>query len=158
MLKTDGKRAFCFVVLLASSLAAPPSQWPLQAEPDAGIEIQHDLEHAETRRPLHGRFLHLTDFHPDRFYEIYSSTSSDAACHRGQGPAGIYGAEMSDCDSPIDLVNQTMAWIKEEFKDKVDFVVWTGDSARHDNDDEIPRNAGQVTKLNEFMVHKMFEV
>ncbi|RMX78401.1 hypothetical protein D0869_09113 [Hortaea werneckii] len=65
---------------------------------------------------------------------------------------------MSDCDSPIDLVNQTMAWIKEEFKDKVDFVVWTGDSARHDNDDEIPRNAGQVTKLNEFMVHKMFEV
>ncbi|KAI7221756.1 Endopolyphosphatase [Hortaea werneckii] len=158
MLKTDGKRAFCFVALLASSLAAPPTQWPLQAEPDAGIEIQHDLEHAETRRPLHGRFLHLTDFHPDRFYEIYSSTSSDAACHRGQGPAGIYGAEMSDCDSPIDLVNQTMAWIKEEFKDKVDFVVWTGDSARHDNDDEIPRNAGQVTKLNEFMVHKMFEV
>ncbi|RMX94559.1 hypothetical protein D0867_13809 [Hortaea werneckii] len=158
MLKTDGKRAFCFVALLASSLAAPPTQWPLQAEPDAGIERQHDLEHAETRRPLHGRFLHLTDFHPDRFYEIYSSTSSDAACHRGQGPAGIYGAEMSDCDSPIDLVNQTMAWIKEEFKDKVDFVVWTGDSARHDNDDEIPRNAGQVTKLNEFMVHKMFEV
>ena len=158
MLKTDGKRAFCFVALLASSLAAPPAQWPLQGEPDAGVERQHDLEHAETRRPLHGRFLHLTDFHPDRFYETYSSTSSDAACHRGQGPAGIYGAEMSDCDSPIELVNQTMAWIKEEFKDKVDFVVWTGDSARHDNDDEVPRNAGQVTKLNEFMVHKMFEV
>ncbi|KAI7477006.1 Endopolyphosphatase [Hortaea werneckii] len=158
MLKTDGKRAFCFVALLAGSLAAPPIQWPLQGDLNVGIDSQHDLEHAETRPSLHGRFLHLTDFHPDRFYETYSSTSSDAACHRGQGPAGIYGAEMSDCDSPIDLVNQTMAWIKEEFKDKVDFVVWTGDSARHDNDDEIPRNAGQVTKLNEFMVHKMFEV
>lgn len=99
-----------------------------------------------------------TDFHPDRFYETYSSTAEEAACHRGQGPAGIYGAETSECDSPISLINETMRWIGHELKDKIDFVIWTGDSARHDNDEEIPRNAEQVTGLNTFMVQKMFEV
>jgi len=98
------------------------------------------------------------DFHPDRFYHVYASTSEEAACHRGQGPAGLYGAETSECDSPIALVNKTMEWIGQELRDKIDFVVWTGDSARHDNDEQIPRNAEQVVGLNEFMVHKMFEV
>lgn len=51
-----------------------------------------------------------------------------------------------------------MEWIESEWKDKIDFVVWTGDSARHDNDEEIPRNAGQVVGLNELMVQKMSEV
>lgn len=37
-------------------------------------------------------------------------------------------------------------------------MIWTGDSARHDNDEDHPRTAEQVTELNEFMVHKMFEV
>jgi endopolyphosphatase len=37
-------------------------------------------------------------------------------------------------------------------------VIWTGDSARHDNDEDHPRTAEQVTELNEFMVNKMFEV
>jgi endopolyphosphatase len=37
-------------------------------------------------------------------------------------------------------------------------VIWTGDSARHDNDADHPRTAEQVTELNEFMVQKMFEV
>ncbi|KAK0994285.1 Endopolyphosphatase [Friedmanniomyces endolithicus] len=96
-------------------------------------------------------------FHPDRFYEVYTSTAEDAACHRGQGPAGMYGAETSECDSPISLVNETMAWIEHNLKDKIDFVIWTGDSARHDNDEDIPRNAAQVIGSNEMMVQKMFE-
>lgn len=45
-----------------------------------------------------------------------------------------------------------------ELRDEIDFVIWTGDSARHDNDEDHPRTAEQVTELNEFMVHKMFEV
>ncbi|KAK5168274.1 Endopolyphosphatase [Saxophila tyrrhenica] len=98
-----------------------------------------------------------SDFHPDRFYEVYTSTKDDDACHRGQGPAGIYGAETSDCDSPIDLINKTMKWIGSELKDKIDFVVWTGDSARHDNDEELPRSEEQVVGLNQFMVDKMYE-
>ena len=89
---------------------------------------------------------------------MYTSTAEDDACHRGQGPAGIYGAESSDCDSPIELVNKTMHWIKKELKDKIDFIIWTGDSARHDNDEAYPRNEDQVVGLNEMMVQKFFEV
>lgn len=99
----------------------------------------------------------LIDFHPDRFYNVYSSTANDDACHRGQGPAGIYGAETSDCDSPVDLINKTMKWIGKELKDSIDFVIWTGDSARHDNDENIPRNEDQVVGLNRLMVDKMVE-
>ncbi|TKA82891.1 hypothetical protein B0A55_01179 [Friedmanniomyces simplex] len=51
-----------------------------------------------------------------------------------------------------------MTWIKHNLKDKIDFVIWTGDSARHDNDEEIPRNTAQVVGFNEMMVQKMFEV
>ncbi|KAK0257941.1 Endopolyphosphatase [Friedmanniomyces endolithicus] len=69
----------------------------------------------------------------------------------------MYGAETSECDSPISLVNETMAWIEHNLKDKIDFVIWTGDSARHDNDEDIPRNAAQVIGSNEMMVQKMFE-
>lgn len=142
-----------FSVLVAEALAAPPAQIPLQDEQAPAST----LSHATKKRKLHGRFLHITDFHPDRFYQVSSSTSEDAACHRGQGPAGIYGAESSDCDSPIALINKTMVWVAKEFKDSIDFVIWTGDSARHDNDEEYPRTADQVLGLNRFLVEKMTE-
>ncbi|KAK8156830.1 hypothetical protein BC567DRAFT_168654 [Phyllosticta citribraziliensis] len=109
-------------------------------------------------RPLTGRFLHITDFHPDPYYETYSSTSSDAACHRGTGPAGYYGAETSGCDSPLSLINATFDWIDQNIRDQIDFIVWTGDSARHDNDDKIPRNEAQVVAQNEFIVDKFRQV
>ncbi|GAB7350960.1 hypothetical protein MBLNU459_g1462t2 [Dothideomycetes sp. NU459] len=109
-------------------------------------------------RQLHGRFLQITDFHPDRFFETYSSTAKDAACHRGSGPAGFYGAETSECDSPVALINATFDWIASELKDSIDFVVWTGDSARHDNDEELPRSTEQVVQLNELLVQKVVEV
>ncbi|KEQ58493.1 Endopolyphosphatase [Aureobasidium melanogenum CBS 110374] len=110
------------------------------------------------RRQLHGRFLQVTDFHPDPFYKVHSSIDSDGACHRGHGPAGYYGAETSDCDSPISLINATFDWIRDELKDSIDFVIWTGDSARHDNDEKIPRNVQQVTHLNQLLVEKFYEV
>ncbi|KAK6443460.1 Endopolyphosphatase [Oleoguttula sp. CCFEE 5521] len=88
---------------------------------------------------------------------VYSSTAEDAACHRGTGPAGLYGAETSECDSPFALVNQTFSWIEKEFRNDIDFIVWTGDSARHDNDEQHPRSVAQVAGLNEFLVQKMYE-
>ncbi|KAL8920258.1 MAG: hypothetical protein Q9172_004571 [Xanthocarpia lactea] len=109
-------------------------------------------------RKLHGRFLHITDFHPDRFYSRSSSTDSDDACHWGEGDAGIFGAEKTDCDSPIALINATFQWINDNLKNSIDFVVWTGDSARHDNDELIPRTEEQVIELNELLVHKFVEV
>lgn len=43
-------------------------------------------------------------------------------------------------------------------KDSIDFIVWTGDSARHDNDEELPRNVDEVEDLNEMIVAKFVEV
>ncbi|CAK4032815.1 related to vacuolar endopolyphosphatase [Lecanosticta acicola] len=151
-----GMIKYLTAALLTRALAAPPAQVPLKGEGETDDRIGL-AETTEKRRPLHGRFLQITDFHPDRFYEVYSSTSEESACHRGKGPAGIYGAETSECDSPIALVNKTMEWVAKEFKDKIDFVVWTGDSARHDNDEDLPRTQEQVLGLNRFMVQKMAE-
>ncbi|KAF2234860.1 Endopolyphosphatase [Viridothelium virens] len=109
------------------------------------------VEIGETKG-LKGRFLHITDFHPDPFYEPYTSTSSDNACHSGHGPAGYYGAETSDCDSPLTLVNATFAWIAQHLASEIDFIVWTGDSARHDNDESIPRTESQVIAQNRLLV------
>ena len=100
----------------------------------------------------------MPDFHPDQFFKQYSSTQAGSACHRGDGPAGIFGAETTDCDSPIDLVNATFKWINGNLKDTVDFVIWTGDSARHDSDEEIPRTEQEVVQLNELLVRKFTEV
>ena len=100
----------------------------------------------------------LVDIHPDLFYKTYSSTEEDAACHRGDGPAGVFGAETTDCDSPTTLVNATFKWINDHLKDKVDFVVWTGDSSRHDSDEEIPRTESEIIETNELLVHKFEEV
>ncbi|KAF6833748.1 calcineurin-like phosphoesterase [Colletotrichum plurivorum] len=111
----------------------------------------------EQPRRLNGKFLHITDFHPDQFYKAHTSTQEDIACHRGKGPAGYYGAETSDCDSPISLVNATFDWIAKNVASDIDFVIWTGDSARHDSDETIPRNASQVLGTNRLIADKFFE-
>lgn len=102
--------------------------------------------------------LKSEDLHPDPHYKTHSSTAKGSACHHGSGPAGVYGAETTDCDSPISLVNATFQWVKENLRDKIDFVVWTGDSARHDNDEAIPRTEKEVLDLNRFLVEKFVEV
>lgn len=55
-------------------------------------------------------------------------------------------------------MNETFRWINATLKYDVDFIIWTGDSARHDNDEKIPRNEKQVTSQNEFLVSKFLEV
>ncbi|KAF1931049.1 Endopolyphosphatase [Didymella exigua CBS 183.55] len=137
-----------------ASMAAPPSAVTAVA---LG-EIGSDAAAAQSGRKLTGRFLHITDFHPDPFYKTYSSTTAEAACHRQRGPAGIYGAETSGCDSPFSLVNETFRWIKENVRDDIDFVIWTGDSARHDNDEKHARTQKQIISQNEFLVEKFGEV
>lgn len=99
----------------------------------------------------------LPDFHPDQFYKVHSSTSEDHACHSGHGPAGTYGAETSDCDAPVALVNATFDWIAANIRDSIDFVVWTGDSARHDSDEDIPRSADEVLGTNRLLAAKFAE-
>lgn len=100
----------------------------------------------------------LADFHPDEFYKVHTSTAQDRACHSGKGPAGTYGAETSDCDTPISLVNATFDWIiSSKLRDEIDFVIWTGDSARHDSDEDIPRSPAQVLGTNRLLANKFAE-
>ncbi|KAL8662712.1 MAG: hypothetical protein Q9202_004497 [Teloschistes flavicans] len=127
-----------------------------QQKPLVATELGPESPH--NSKQLHGKFLHITDFHLDPFYSQFSSTGDEDACHWGQGSAGIFGAEKTDCDSPTTLINATFQWINDNLKDSIDFVVWTGDSARHDNDELIPRSEGQVIKLNEILVNKFVEV
>ncbi|KAF7853385.1 hypothetical protein EAF04_010679 [Stromatinia cepivora] len=106
---------------------------------------------------LHGRFLHITDLHQDPHYKVFTSTDEDDACHRGKGTAGTYGAETTDCDTPSTLIDATFKWIKENVRDSVDFVVWTGDSARHDSDEKIPRVQSEVLDTNREIANKFLE-
>ncbi|QSZ28951.1 hypothetical protein DSL72_003458 [Monilinia vaccinii-corymbosi] len=113
-------------------------------------------QRASSKR-LHGRFLHITDLHHDPHYKVSSSTDEDDACHRGKGTAGTYGAETTDCDTPQSLIDATFKWIKENVRDNVDFVVWTGDSARHDSDEKIPRVQSEVLDTNRRIASKFLE-
>ncbi|KAK1638226.1 Metallo-dependent phosphatase-like protein [Colletotrichum phormii] len=121
-----------------------------------GSEVADTVAQEGSRR-LSGKFLHITDFHPDQFYKTHSSTEEGVACHSGDGPAGYYGAETSDCDTPSSLVNATFDWIAANIADDIDFVIWTGDSARHDSDESIPRSPSQVLGTNRWIADKFAE-
>lgn len=58
----------------------------------------------------------------------------------------------------MSLINATFDWIDQNIRDQIDFIVWTGDSARHDNDDKIPRNEDQVVEQNQIIVNKFRDV
>jgi endopolyphosphatase len=146
-------------ILVASVTALPVlEQQPLGlAIPESNSQSDGGI-HLEKSRRLHGRFLHITDVHPDPHYKTGSSSDDGAPCHRGKGSAGYFGAEGSDCDSPFSLVDETFSWIVKNLKGNIDFVLWTGDSARHDNDEEIPRTEDEVVRLNEMLADKFVDV
>lgn len=70
----------------------------------------------------------------------------------------MLGAETTDCDSPMTLVNATFKWIEDNIKGSIDFIIWGGDSARHDNDELIPRTDQQIIDQNVMLVDKFLEV
>ncbi|KAJ5683610.1 Endopolyphosphatase [Penicillium macrosclerotiorum] len=152
----------------ASASAIPdlqPQQRPLwPGRPVSALSISEHVqqplqEHKVPAQGPHGRFLHITDFHPDPYYKIGSLVDEDeGTCHHGQGTAGRFGTPGSDCDSPLSLVNETFRWIEENLKDQIDFVIWTGDSVRHDNDERIPRTAEEIVQLNQFMAQKWIDL
>lgn len=110
-------------------------------------------------RILHGRFLHITDIHPDRYYK--EGASIDKVCHfnadegeheeNSDDKAPFFGKAMAGCDSPVSLMNHTLKWIADNLKDKIDFVIWTGDNIRHDNDRRNPRTEFQIFEMNEIV-------
>ncbi|KKY23873.1 putative vacuolar endopolyphosphatase [Phaeomoniella chlamydospora] len=144
-------------LLISSVLANPIDQHVLSSthqtsEQTIEYHVPKQLKSPPQSRKIQGRFLHITD----PFFK--SNSATDNSCHSGKGSAGLLGAAASDCDSPVSLINATFQWIEDNIKDDIDFVIWTGDSARHDNDEDIPRTQEQVISLNELMVSKFEEV
>ncbi|KAH7133656.1 Metallo-dependent phosphatase-like protein [Dactylonectria macrodidyma] len=161
---TSGARLLVAAALLFPAVFSSPiyddSQRTLAiAESDDAASSVTPPLHLQTKqnRKLQGRFLHITDFHPDEFYKPHTSTDEGIACHRKRGAAGTYGAETTDCDSPLSLIDATLDWIRENVKDDIDFVIWTGDTARHDSDEKLPRNTSDVLGTNRLVSQKVID-
>ncbi|CAG8482630.1 11859_t:CDS:2 [Dentiscutata erythropus] len=116
------------------------------------------------KKSLHGNFLHITDIHPDPHYVANSTVRS--RCHGGhpkkrkkksQELSGAWGTSATKCDTPMSLLDATFNWLETNWKDKLDFIIWTGDNSRHDNDDNIPRSAKEVFELNRMIATKFLE-
>lgn len=101
--------------------------------------------------------LYPLDIHHDSYYKPHSNTAKHG-CHCGSGDAGYYGSPGTDCDAPSTLADETMAWIRENLRDSIDFVVWTGDNARHDNDESTPRTEKDLVDSNVQMIEQMVQV
>ncbi|GEQ69720.1 hypothetical protein JCM33374_g3394 [Metschnikowia sp. JCM 33374] len=125
----------------------------LGLKPKKSVEIT--VPGTGEKRTIHGRFLHITDFHPDPYYKPGSSI--DKMCHGGTGEAGKYGDAILGCDAPMALVEQTIDWVAENLKDKIDFIVWTGDNMRHDNDRQYPRTEQDIYDMNQKIADLMSE-
>ncbi|KAI5950116.1 PPN1 [Candida jiufengensis] len=104
---------------------------------------------------IHGRFLHITDIHPDPYFK--EGSSFENVCHSSKGSASKYGDAISGCDTPMILMNDTIKWINTNLKDKIDFIVWTGDNIRHDNDRNFPRTEQNIFEMNEHVSKLMYE-
>ncbi|KAF9384379.1 Endopolyphosphatase [Podila verticillata] len=151
------------VLVLASCLQSIPTT-------SAQVDEPYDPDVSQ----LVGRFLHITDIHPDEHYITGGSISS--SCHRNAtdddddgtrvmrpgrtdgGIGGLYGSPYSICDSPFSLANATFDWIGKNLINNIDFVVWTGDNARHDSDNEYPRTQNEIEDLNKGIAKKFLEI
>lgn len=111
--------------------------------PKKSVEI---VKPDNSKQTIHGRFLHITDFHIDHHYQ--KGSDIDKVCHGGEGKASKYGDAILGCDSPPILVEETFKWITDNLIDKIDFIVYTGDSARHDNDRNYPRTRQHIFNMN----------
>lgn len=125
--------------------------------PQRPVQITGD----HRKSTVHGRFLHITDIHPDEYYK--EGKSIDGACHRGapgkgDPSASKYGDAMLGCDSPMVLMNQTLQWIRDNLRDKIDFVIWTGDNIRHDNDRRIPRTEAEIFDMNSRVAENFHDI
>ncbi|KAF4574592.1 hypothetical protein EYR36_005940 [Pleurotus pulmonarius] len=141
------------LILLLSIIATTvvqsvPPQVPLQVE-------------VTKPRKLRGRFLQITDLHPDPYYTNHASQSS--ACHRRKPKkekqrSNLYGTPFSECDSPLILTNFTLDFLDKHWASELDFVIWTGDNARHDNDRKLPRTPSEIYELNRAVASKMEKI
>lgn len=125
-----------------------------------------DTASASRSHALRGRFLHVTDLHIDEHYRPDSAVVSQChhdkphVKHGGSWRAGYFGTAVSDCDSPVRLPNASLHWVARRWgadadddddaagAPPFDFILWTGDSARHDQDARMERTQSEIQHLN----------
>ena len=71
---------------------------------------------------------------------------------------GLLSHALSECDTPLELVDHTFDWLHKNWVNDVDFVVWTGDNARHDIDSSLPRSLTEIYKLNVGLSERMIKL
>lgn len=102
------------------------------------------------------------DTHLAAVYKYGASVSS--GCHSnkpkrgkagGKPRAGYWGTGSSECDSPQRLIETTLDWLSSNWQrrssaeqDGFDYIIWTGDSARHDLDSDHPRTRDEIYQHN----------
>lgn len=107
-----------------------------------------------------GKFLHLTDLHLDEHYQegsdplnlCHSSALSDGNPEGGHAEVGKYGALGTSCDSPKALIDSTFQFIRTNLSAETDFVLYTGDTARHDRDATVIRTAEEIAHSHHRLV------
>ncbi|ORX46710.1 hypothetical protein DM01DRAFT_1327449, partial [Hesseltinella vesiculosa] len=107
----------------------------------------HVKETASATPSVHGKFLHITDIHLDTHY--LAGSDPNELCHRktksSKNTAGKFGTLSSQCDSPVSLVEASFGFMKSNIAD-VDFILYTGDTARHDRDNKLARTSKDVVQ------------
>lgn len=78
--------------------------------------------------------------------------------HEKMPKAGYYGLELSSCDGPVSLMNATFDWIDQNIRDEIDFIIWTGDNVRHDNDNRYPRLEQDIFGYNQIVSSKFHDL
>ncbi|KAJ1554852.1 Endopolyphosphatase [Nowakowskiella sp. JEL0078] len=102
------------------------------------------------------RYAHVTDIHLDPFYD--PNSSAESYCHQSKlimspSESNPFGQRNSECDTPPLLLKSTFQSLKNNLRSQfgtseLGFLLWTGDTARHDRDPKTPRKSYEVLKQN----------
>ncbi|KAJ3013679.1 UNVERIFIED_CONTAM: Endopolyphosphatase [Siphonaria sp. JEL0065] len=110
------------------------------------------LSEIRTANATTAQFLHITDLHVDPLY--IPTAGPNTNCHSRnsfyvKNPLPVYGIADSGCDSPIRLIDETF---KSLDLTNVDFILWTGDSSRHDRDNNRRKQRLETYEHNRIAV------
>lgn len=144
---------FLIVATRVSGVFSAPPQVPFDVATGMTLSIARSAMtltrpsfQVAASRNLTGRFLHITDMHPDPYYIPHSSIKQ--SCHRKKPKkkkkqAGYYGTpfqlsrrssefehewlkrSLRECDSPLTLTNLTLDFLDQNWSSEIDFVICT---------------------------------
>ncbi|KAM4693629.1 cyclic GMP-AMP phosphodiesterase SMPDL3A [Discoglossus pictus] len=108
----------------------PVTAWLLLVTPLLSSALPLNPGGENTQQGPVGQFWHISDLHLDFSYHITDDHTKVCLSSKGANATrpGIYGDYM--CDSPYELILSAIQYINAS-KQKVDFMIWTGDSPPH---------------------------